>query len=1644
MEKIGKYQIEELVGRGGFGRVYRAFDPTVNRTVAVKVLNVEGELDENQLLTRFHAEATTTGTLLHKNVVTVYEYGEQDGRPYLVMEYLQGRDLQHLIDNEVPLTLLEKVSLMRQVAEGLQYAHAKGIIHRDVKPGNIMLLNDGTVKLMDFGIARLLRDKRTRMTQQGRLLGSFSYMAPEQFQGRDADIQSDIFAFGVIYYELITGQHPFRGSKVGSDVALLIRNVTVLEPAPIRSIVPDCPAVLEEIVFKAINKDRQQRYQSFEDIQLDIAPLLAQLEADSADEKVKEGERLLAANDIETARTLAKEALKLVPGNRAADNLRRKIQQEIERRTIRERCEQLCASGRQELTAGNYTKAVDAFEVALHLDPENREAAELLGNAQSALQRIERANRLLELAQREVAADNLTNAAALSDKFFEEAMVLLSDLSIAYPAANKVHELMMATRKAQDERNRRMRLNSELDLARHQIHDENWEIAVQTLERLQVDYPEDNDIKALLSQSREGLKEQIKADDIARIVREAKSLVEGHEFGRAATLVSDGLRTYPDNTALVKSNSDIQRARQQHERQTAISQARQRAVELSAAEKFSDAIAELQKAIKTWDAQELTELVARLEADKKAHDRAKAYGDAQDRIQGHIGSRRFQEALNLARQTLKDFPNDAKLLKLISELEVRIAEQERQNRIDKAQKEIDELIARSQLEQALQSLQKATRDFPNVESFAQQIPAVEKAWRLKLRADAISSALSKAKQMTKAGDLDGAIALLEKTAGEQGNDESIKSALQELKEARSKKLRAAEIKAAVDQATDLYQKQRFDTALTLLREALKKFPGESQLISLNKQIEAAKTEQDRRAAVQKALEAAEELRSAGRFKEAIQKLEPVIAQYPQSPEIDAKIKQIRQELEKAEEIARALQEATRLGDQGKFGESIAILNRALSRFPGNTQLSDLLKNISKAKRKTEVDAVLNNAESSRKAGLLDYALGQVEAGLASFPDERSLLELKSSLRVDIGERSRRQNVEKTLIHAKGMIDSGNVDDAIKKLTTALNETQGDIELTKLLALARQAKNEQSDTVSLLLKKETPAAASKEKKEVPAPSKKAKVSKDTDRIEPAPSNRHQKGNQGRNIVIAAAAVVVLLIAGLAYHYLGGGGSSDSTVFRVSVEPAGARLQIGGQNCDQAPCSFNLKPGEYPLEATLEGHEPVKRTVTVGRGNSELKLSLTPLAATLIVTTNIDSGSVILDGKEVGSLDQGSFTIGALPDGDHDLSVKGADSTQADLKFRSQAGRIPSLIGPIQARDLEGLATATLNRKVEIVSDAKSKTVTIADRSVGAVGSKVVSADLPASGAQKLTFALSNRRWEFPLDTGNTPSLTIFLSEDRDVGALQVETGQAGVDVFINNRRYPQTEGQGTLRIPSLRPGKYDIYVTKSGYITPPTQHIAVARDGIQRVTFNLVSRLEADAKAKADADAAKAKADADAKAKADADAKAKADADARAKADADARAKADADARAKADADARAKADADARAKADADARAKADADARAKAAAQLASDRNAIRQLIDRYAAAFNDRDITTMTRIYKDAPRDAFKDRKMKLVWVLQPMADPVVNRDTATVRAKRKVTATNANPQKGEVPQTVDDVVTIELRSNAGPWEITKISTQ
>jgi serine/threonine-protein kinase len=269
LTQVGKYLIEEKVGVGGFGTVYKGRDPFIKRAVAIKTCQSADE----EIKKRFFREAEFAGNLHHRNITTIYDFGlTDDGTPYIVQEFLTGEDLDKLAKKREPMPLKRKLAILVDVCEGLGYAHAAGIIHRDIKPSNVRILEDGTVKLMDFGIAKSMVSQST-LTQTGITLGTASYLAPEQIRGETLDARTDIFSLGVLAYELTTGTKPFTGDHI-STVLYKIMNE---HPAAPSTVVEGLPRALDAIVLKALEKDRTRRWASCAELKAECTALLASL-----------------------------------------------------------------------------------------------------------------------------------------------------------------------------------------------------------------------------------------------------------------------------------------------------------------------------------------------------------------------------------------------------------------------------------------------------------------------------------------------------------------------------------------------------------------------------------------------------------------------------------------------------------------------------------------------------------------------------------------------------------------------------------------------------------------------------------------------------------------------------------------------------------------------------------------------------------------------------------------------------------------------------------------------------------------------------------------------------------------------------------------------------------------------------------------------------------------------------------------------------------------------------------------------------------------------------------------------------------------------------------------------------------------------
>jgi protein kinase-like protein len=415
-DKIGKYQIVERIGRGGMGTIFKAHDPILSRPVALKVIATEIDVTD-EIRARFFREAQACARLSHPNIVTLYDMGEDGGRMFIVMELLDGVELRRLIADRAPLVLEEKLSIMTQVCDGLHYAHQQGIVHRDIKPGNIMRLRNGQVKILDFGIAQI-EDIHETLTRSGLIMGTLRYMAPEQARGR-ADHRADIFSVGAVLYEFLGLQPPFNAK----DALHLLEQLRTEDPTPLHLVDPTIPSELSDIVAGAMRKDPAERIPDLAQMGLQIEHVQRTL----AEEAWRLNERIRAQRDQlrqlqaavanrvgssnEEAAARVDEPRHLAALQALEADLLARIQAA---KGLLMRADVLAPAferGGELLQAGQLTDAIAEFEGIIADMPEHALAADSLARARAqadAQRRGQLATRLVQDARAAVAAGEYT------------------------------------------------------------------------------------------------------------------------------------------------------------------------------------------------------------------------------------------------------------------------------------------------------------------------------------------------------------------------------------------------------------------------------------------------------------------------------------------------------------------------------------------------------------------------------------------------------------------------------------------------------------------------------------------------------------------------------------------------------------------------------------------------------------------------------------------------------------------------------------------------------------------------------------------------------------------------------------------------------------------------------------------------------------------------------------------------------------------------------------------------------------------------------------------------------------------------------------------------------------------------------------
>ena len=554
--KIGKYEILEVLGRGGMGVDHKAYDPILDREIALKTMTAEG-LKDPVLKERFYREARAAGRLRHPNVVTIYELGEENSVPYIAMEYIDGSDVHAVIKSKQEVSLEQKIRMVIQLCRGLAYAHKSGIVIETSNLQTFGLTDDFQVKVLDFGIARLVTS--TTMTSGGMVLGTIQYMAPEQIKGAHVDRKSDIFAVGIIFYELLSGRKPFDGDNTATILYHILHE-------PYRKMDPPLDeqfAAIGRVLKKALDKDPARRYFSADEMADDLEHFLRSFSPEhsttqrattqeliatssskdtpTAAEKVVQGPLTPQKSDpritnlLRTAKkhivdghtvqaiSFIKQALQIDPNDRDASQLLQMVEQDIKKAEA----EDLLRQGQNYMREGRYDIAMKAFEKILKIQPNHSKARMLLETVKS------------EMVQPEI--EELVQQArlAIEQKKYQLAHRYVEDVLKAMPEHQGAYELQVLIR----ERVTLEEFNEYLRSAEHFINESQFETAKKALEKALKILPQ----HPVALKRMEALNDSMRKQQIDKLVFRGNKQMELGSYDAAQSTFDEILHLEPAN-----------------------------------------------------------------------------------------------------------------------------------------------------------------------------------------------------------------------------------------------------------------------------------------------------------------------------------------------------------------------------------------------------------------------------------------------------------------------------------------------------------------------------------------------------------------------------------------------------------------------------------------------------------------------------------------------------------------------------------------------------------------------------------------------------------------------------------------------------------------------------------------------------------------------------------------------------------------------------------------------------------------------------------------------------------------------------------------------------------------------------------------
>jgi serine/threonine protein kinase/anti-sigma28 factor (negative regulator of flagellin synthesis) len=1011
LRKLDKYEVLGELGHGAMGVVYRAHDPIINRPVALKTITTSVS-DDPELLQRFYREAQSAGGLQHPNIVTIYDMGEAAGVPYIAMELVEGENLDQVIGRRSPLPLTLKLAYAVQACRALDYAHKRGIVHRDIKPGNVMISKDGTVKVVDFGIARVLEASRTLT---GMLIGTFAYMSPEQYHGEHADERSDVWSFGVLLYELLSYQRPFTGPTPAS----VMHNICSVDPAPLSSLVPECPKELEAVVFKMLRKSSRERYQSMEDVLLDLEPLCRTLQSQSIAGLLEQSQQLFDQERFAEARDLVRQALQVESGNQKARVLLEKANAELKRILNRPKVQQYVEKGQTLLAEGKLQEAKAAAEHALLLDSRFAPAQELERAVRKELDRIQLIAGWLESAKQHIAEGLLDAADNLLSKVLE-----------AEPSSPQALTLQQQVLSEKAEREKARRLLEGLQRAHELWTLQNYDACLELLRELGREFPSEEEVSRLFETVREDQLGQQKRQSLLQ----GRNLLASGRHDDAIALLTDLQRQFPDDEEIPELLEEVLKDQLNQRRLHGLAEARS----LLAANQFDSCIALLNTLRQSFP--EEPEIPRLLDA-------ARQNQTEQIRNRGILkagkllAERQHEECLAFLGELEREFPGDEEILAMQRVVREDQAEQEKQRSLEEARRLLSARLydACSDLLAALEKRFPADAEILRLQNAVRE----DRATRRRLQG------LEKARDLLASKDYEKSAALLASLQQEFPEDDET----QRLFESARKEQAEQRKREGLAQVRGLLGARRYAECIALLTQLQSEFVGESAISKLLESARKEQAEQRKR----EGLAQARGLLGARHYTECIALLTQLQSEFAGESAISKLLESARKE--QAEQRKReGLAQARGLLGARRYDESITLLGKLQADFPGESEISKLLAAAREDLAEQQKQQKLAEARSLLTAQSFEEALALLDNLATAHPKDSAITKLQVLAQHEQDKRSKGEKVQRELEALKKLMGEKRYPEVIARTKELLAEFPAEPNFIRLaeFATSRQA------------------------------------------------------------------------------------------------------------------------------------------------------------------------------------------------------------------------------------------------------------------------------------------------------------------------------------------------------------------------------------------------------------------------------------------------------------------------------------------------------------------------------------------------------------------------------------------------------------